>query len=630
MCGIVGIISPKINEQESICLAKAVKALSKRGPDYCATKTFNTIGLGHARLSILDTSSESNQPFEDSSGRYIIVFNGEIYNYKSLKAELISKGSKFRTSGDTEVLLEAYKVFGSSFLNKLNGFFAFAIYDKEEKKTLIARDRFGIKPLLIYQKDNTVLFGSEMKALLSFPISKELDNSSIYTYLQLNYIPEPHSIFKDVKKLEPGHYLIIDENLNITKTPFYQLNYPSDENYSTLSYNKAQDKFISLLEQSVNDRLVSDVPIGTFLSGGIDSSLVTALAARNTKNLSTFSIGFKDEPLFDETHYALLVAKKYNTNHHVYSLDKQDLLSSLYETLDYIDEPFADSSALAVNALCKRTKNEVTVALSGDGADEMFAGYNKHMGEYLQRSKGIKQNIVKGLYPIWENLPKSRNSKFGNIIRKFNKFAQGSKLSEGERYWLWASLMNEETASNLMTKSPTPEIYQHRKSNHLNFFKGDKSDFNDVLATDMKLVLLSDMLRKVDLMSMANSLEVRTPFLDHKLVNFAFKLHSNYKIDSSQKKKIVQDAGRSLLPEELYNRPKQGFEVPLLHWFKTDLSNLINEDLLSDSFIKEQNVFNLQAIKQLKLKLNSSSPGDVQGNIWALIVFNSWWKRYIA
>ena len=631
MCGITGIISNyNLSELEGKQVERAVAKIERRGPDAGGIKVHGSIIFGHRRLSIIDTNPASDQPMEDATERYSIVFNGEIYNYKTLKADLVIKGYVFKNESDTEVLLNGYDFYGTAFLNKLNGFFAFVIYDKKEQISLVVRDRFGIKPLLFFKKENAFYFASEMKALLEYDIPREIDHTSLYTYLQLNYVPEPHSMIKGVKKLEPGHYLKIDAQNRVQKIPFYQLDYPKvGENYADLTYNSAKNKFLDILDRSVEKRMVSDVPLGTFLSGGIDSSLITALAAQKVSSLSTFSIGFKDDPHFDETEYALAVAKKYNTNHHVFSLSRKDLLQSLYETLDYIDEPFADSSALAVNALSKETKKHVTVALSGDGADELFSGYHKHMGEYMMRQKGIKQRAVKGLSPLWSVLPKSRNSKFGNLFRKLDKFATGASLSKEKRYWLWASLLNEADASNLMLKSPQKESYLKRKEEILAVVsKGD--DFNDVLYTDVNLVLQSDMLRKVDLMSMANGLEVRTPFLDHEVVNFAFSIPTKYKIDEHMKKKIVQDVARDLLPEKIYNRPKKGFEVPLHSWMNNELRGLIENDLLSDEFIKSQNLFNLHYVQQLKNKLYSIDPEDSQANIWALLVFNSWWKKYIA
>jgi len=631
MCGITGIITNyTLSSDELARTKKAADRLAKRGPDAEGMVNYESTVLAHRRLSIIDTNEGSNQPMEDVSHRYSIVFNGEIYNYKILKKDLEEKGYKFNNESDTEVLLNGYDCYGTAFLNKLNGFFAFVIYDKLEKTSLVARDRFGIKPLLFYKKESAFYFASEMKALLEFDIPREIDHTSLYTYLQLNYVPEPHSMIKDVKKLKPGHYLKIDAQNRVQKIPFYQIDYPKvDAKYLDLGYEQAKTQFLELLDRSIERRLVADVPLGTFLSGGIDSSLVTALASKKISNLSTFSIGFKDDPHFDETEYALEVAKKFNTNHHVFSLSRNDLLESLHQTLDYIDEPFADSSALAVNALSRETKKYVTVALSGDGADEMFSGYHKHMGEFLMRQKGVKQQMVKKLSPIWSALPKSRNSSLGNFFRKLDKFATGSSLSKGERYWLWASLLNEADAANLMLKRPEKGSYLKRKEEILAVISKGK-DFNDVLFTDVNLVLQSDMLRKVDLMSMANGLEVRTPFLDHELMNFAFSIPSNFKIDGQMKKKIVQDAARDILPEMLYNRPKKGFEVPLGDWMRNELSDLINNDLLSEEFIKNQNLFNVSYVNELKLKLHSMDPEDSQANIWAILVFNSWWKKYIA
>lgn len=631
MCGIAGIIANhSLSKEDFILCQNASNQLAKRGPDAEGIANYDWAILAHRRLSIIDTNAASNQPMEDSSARYSIVFNGEIYNYKILKKDLLEKGYSFKNESDTEVILNGYDCYGTAFLNKLNGFFAFVIYDKQEKTTLVARDRFGIKPLLFYKKEEAFYFASEMKALLEFDIPREIDHTSLYTYLQLNYVPEPHSMIKDVKKLLPGHYLKIDAQNRVQKIPFYQINYPKiDEQYLSISYESAQKEFLEILDRSIERRMVADVPLGTFLSGGIDSSLVTALASRKVKNLSTFSIGFNDDAHFDETEFALEVAKKFNTNHHVFSLSRNDLLESLFETLDYIDEPFADSSALAVNALSRETKKYVTVALSGDGADEMFSGYHKHMGEYLMRQNGLKQKAVKKLSPLWSALPKSRNSTLGNVFRKLDKFATGSSLNKEERYWLWASLLNEADAANLMLKTPQKQSYLKRKEEILaTITKG--TDFNDVLFTDVNLVLQSDMLRKVDLMSMANGLEVRTPFLDHELMNFAFSIHSNYKIDGQMKKKLVQDAARDILPEMLYNRPKKGFEVPLGGWMRNELWSLIDNDLLSYQFIKSQNLFNLSYVNQLKSKLNSADPKDSQANIWAILVFNNWWKKYIA
>lgn len=630
MCGIVGILkTEQLDKSDIKALNAGVQKLNKRGPDFQNSFHKDHVGFGHARLSILDVSDQGHQPMFDEDKSVMIVFNGEIYNFKSIKEELTALGYSFKSTGDTEVILKAYKHFGTSFLNKLNGFFALAIYDFEKEETILARDRFGIKPLVYYKDEQQILFASEIKAITEFNVDKTLDYTSIYTYFQLNYIADPHSIYKEVKKLEPGTYLKIDRQNKFQQIPYFQLNYGTDQHsYTNLNYESAKEKFLNLLDTSVKRRMVSDVPLGTFLSGGIDSSMVTALASRYTSQLETFSIGYADEPFFDETNFALEVAKKYKTNHHVFKLSNNDLLESLESTLLYQDEPFADSSALAVNILAKNTAQHVKVALSGDGADELFSGYHKHMAEFLIRQKTTVNEIIALLEPLWHILPKSRNNKVGNIIRKLSKFSKGTKLNVKERYWIWASLLQEQEVSNLLIKSPDLNTYQNRKQKLLSNL--NDSDFNDVLLTDVKLVLRSDMLKKVDSMSMLNSLEVRTPFLDHELVKFAFEIPSSFKIDKQMKKKIVQDAGRSLLPDSLYNRPKKGFEVPLLKWFRSELSDYINAEIISQEFLLEQNIFNPTYVQSLWNKINSNSPDDSAANLYAIIVFNSWYKRQIA
>jgi asparagine synthase (glutamine-hydrolysing) len=607
----------------------ATSCLQKRGPDGDGIYTHNNVALGHRRLSIIDTSDLAAQPFTDASGRYTIVFNGEIFNFKALREQLISTGIQFRSQSDTEVLLYLFIRDKEKCLQQLDGEFAFAVYDREDEKLFLARDRFGIKPLYFYRDDEKFIFASELKAIVAFGIPKKIDRTSLQTYLHLNYIPAPYSVFEKVLKLDAGNFLSISLHAELKKEAYYSI--PETTAISTSAdYNASKNQLRTLLENSVQNRLVSDVPIGTFLSGGIDSSIITAIAARHTKQLNTFSIGYKDEPLFDETHYARLVAKKHNTHHTIFELNNSDLFADLHQVLDYIDEPFADSSALAVSLLCMHTKKKVTVALSGDGADEIFAGYNKHAAELKARSGGTKAALVKAAHPLLKQLPKSRNSKLGNTIRQLEKFAEGMKLSAPERYWKWARWAGFE-ADHIFTNTYSggldPMQFQKRKAAIL---KHISADYNSVLYTDMKLVLENDMLVKVDRMSMSRSLEVRVPFLDHKIVDFAFSLPAEFKIDRHQRKKILKDAFRDDLPAELLNRGKQGFEVPLLKWFRTELKSMIMDDLLSEQFITEQAIFNPAAIQELKKKLFSSSPGDAVEKVWALIVFQYWWKKHLS
>jgi asparagine synthase (glutamine-hydrolysing) len=629
VCGISGIVAfTEKGKAKLPLITEATECLRMRGPDKQGIFTDNKIALGHRRLSIIDTSDAGSQPMQDESGRYTIIFNGEFFNYKEHRRRLLSQGISFRSESDTEVLLHLYMLEKETCLQHVNGFFALAIYDKAEQTVFIARDRMGLKPLIYFSDANNFLFASEIKSLMTMGIPKEIDESSLYAYLQLNYIPSPYSIFKNVKKLPPGHFIKINlkagEGGQISFEKYYSLPPISATKIST-SYEEQQKELFRLLDASVERRMIADVPLGTFLSGGIDSSVVSALASRHTSKLQTFSIGFRDEPMYDETFYADLVAKKIKSEHTVFSLSNDDLFNNIFGTLDYLDEPFADSSALNVFILSHETRKQVTVALSGDGADELFGGYNKHEAELRVRTGGLLNTLLKFSYPVLKQLPQSRSGQIGNLTRKAIRMAEGLQLSASERYWRWAGYASEIDASSLLLSKPAGTEYQERKRNILSSIDGN-SGIEDVLLTDMQLVLVSDMLAKVDMMSMANSLEVRVPFLDYTVVDFAMKLPMSSKIDTGGRKKIVRDAFRDLLPEELYTRGKKGFEVPLLKWLRNELRHLTGE-LLSEEYIKQQGIFSYPAIDALMKKLYSTSPGDSTARIWGLLVFQYWQRK---
>ncbi len=622
MCGITGIIA--FTEEGKKFLAKAEHAastLSSRGPDAKGTYAHGPVVLSHRRLKIIDTTDNAAQPMSDASGRYTIVFNGEIFNYKELKKELVSKGISFNSESDTEVLLQLYIREKEKCLQRLNGEFAFAVYDREEKNLFLARDRFGIKPLFYFSDKDKFIFASEMKALLAYGIQKKIDEVSLFTYLQLNYIPSPWSIFEGVMKFPSSGFTQLQTS-NIKLQTYYS----PVADPTKLSYEQATKSLRNLLNDSVEQRLVSDVPLGAFLSGGIDSTIITALAARHTKKLKSFSIGFRDEKLFDETKYARIAAKKLGTEHHVFELGNDDLFANLHSVLDYTDEPFADSSALAVHILSMHTRKHVTVALSGDGADELFGGYNKHAAELKARKAGLSARLVKAGTPLLKAIRGSRNSKLGNKARQLQKFGQGMKLSAAERYWAWAGYADETMAGKLVKDRYNNTVYTSRKS----LFTGlINEDFNSVLNADLKLVLENDMLVKADRMSMANSLELRVPFLDHRIVDLASSLPSSWKIDGKQRKKILKDSCADLLPAEIMGRGKQGFEVPLLKWFRTELKSIITNDLLSKELIMQQDIFNYDEVTAIMKKVYSNNPGDSVARLWGLIVFQHWWKKYM-
>jgi asparagine synthase (glutamine-hydrolysing) len=628
MCGIVGVFAKNdLGKKYFNQLKPSLETLNKRGPDDAGIFVHNNCALGHKRLSIIDTSSSGHQPFTDSTGRWTIVFNGEFFNFLEEKLKLQASGINFHSASDTEVLLQGFIQEGETFFTKVNGFFAVAIYDAQNGKLTIARDRFGVKPLHIFENKDVFLFASEVKALLKFRIEKSIDKVSLLNYFHFNYLPDNNSIFRGIRRFTPGKYAANDKQFK--EESFYQLKTTIDHKKN--DYFDAQNQLKSLLTDAVRLRLNADVPLGCFLSGGIDSSIITGLAAKEIDKLYTFSIGFPDQPHFDETAYAKLVAKKHKTEHTVFGVRNKDLLEIFTEALNYFDEPFADSSALNVFLLSRETRKHVTVALSGDGADEVFAGYNKHRAEWTYRHKPMQKALANLMNPITDFLPKSRNSSLGNKFRQISKFSKNASLPAHERYWNLAGFYRENQQFELLKEKPGADIllnFQNRKNQILHHLIGSESDMQQVLASDMEIVLKGDMLVKVDLMSMANSLEVRNPFLDFRVVDFAFSLPGDFKIDAKRRKKILVDSFSDILPSELFNRNKRGFEVPLLHWFKNELRPLIDDDLLKDEFIVSQGLFNLKAIQGIKKQVFSNNPDDSVAKIWGLLVFQFWWRKY--
>lgn len=626
MCGIAGMYA--FNEEGKKAfnrLDASVQSMLHRGPDFQQVKQFESCVLGHARLSIIDLSQAASQPFSDDSGRFTLVFNGEIFNYKSLRAGLESQGIRFRTNSDSEVLLQLYVQKGIECVHELNGFFAFAVYDRGKNELIIARDRYGIKPLYYTINAERCCFASELRALMHMGIEKKLNRNALFMYFRLGYIPAPHSIFLQVFKLEPGHYIQVTPSSYI-KEKYYQIPYNPSSIDKKQDYHETCNTLHELITSAVQDRLVADVPVGAFLSGGIDSSVIVAAATRYHKGLHTFSIGYKDHPYFDETQYANLVAKKHGTIHEVFQISMEDMQESLHQVLNHTDEPFADSSSIPLQVLCRHVKKHVTVALSGDAGDELFAGYNKHAAEFQIMQGGIKSKLVGAFAPLWSILPKSRESFIGNRIRQLYRFASALQLSPAERYINWACMGSEEFALSLLSVHPS-EAEQLKKlfEKYTSHFS-EPNSINDVLLADMKLVLPGDMLFKVDSMSMMHSLEVRVPFLDYRVVNFVFSLPDDFKIDQYRRKKILIDAFRKDLPDELLNRPKKGFELPLRELLMKEWQVL--QELVHEDFIIEQGIFDLQSIRKSISKLFSNNPGDAHFEVWAILVFQQWYKQY--
>ncbi len=645
MCGICGKLSYGDKIVDEALLKRMCRSLAYRGPNdegvFVSSNSKSQdskvqIGLGHTRLSVIDLSDAGHQPMCNEDETIWLVYNGEIYNFMEIRTELEAKGHRFRSNTDSEIIIHLYEEEGIDCLKRLNGMFAFCIWDERLQKLWLCRDRLGIKPLVYYWDGQTLIFSSEIKGILcDSDVVKEIDWTALELYLTFNYIPAPRTIFKNIKKLEAGHYLLTEEKTVVTKeywnisTDVIPLQDRPKKSRRRIGFYK--EELYKLMENAVRKRLISDVQLGAFLSGGIDSSIIVGLMARNSEvPVKTFSIGYKDMPLFDETRYSSEVAKFNKTEHYEFKLDYKDILNSFPAVLETLDEPFADSSAVPTYAISQETKRHVTVALAGDGADELFAGYRMYQGEYLAKYYSVLPDILKNkiIEPFINFLPDSRDKKHSEYIRRFKKFAKGMSGSLAERFYGWQEIFPPDTRQKLIKHHLRDKISfqtgQEIISQKLNEFAGD--NINRMLYVDVKNSLPGDMLTKVDLMSMRNSLEVRVPFLDHEVVEFAFEMEGDVKLKGLKRKYILMETFKDILPPMLHNRSKWGFEMPIGAWLRKELKFLIDE-FLSRDFINKQDIFEYEVIDHL-IKKHLSKKHDTSWQLWNLIVFQHWYKRY--
>jgi len=619
LCGIAGIWSKKdISTSRLETLDRASEVIAKRGPDAKGKAVFHNCALAHRRLSIIDTDSRSDQPMR--KGDYSLIFNGEIYNYKELKGDLVSKGHSFQTQGDTEVLLAGLIEDGVNFLKKVNGFFAFGFYQESENKLIIGRDRFGIKPLYYHRSQNEVIFGSSLGTVMPYLSNPEIDRESLSLYLGLSYVPFPKTMLRNVFKLAPGTCLHVQGD-SVKEEIFYKL---ESGNRRDISAEEAKSAIREKLTESVRKRMVSDVPLGTFLSGGVDSSIITQIAAQFDKSIPAFSIGFPDQPYFDESQKAADIAKHLGVEHHILEVTESDLDEHLDDILNAMDEPFADSSGVLVNMLSEFARKRVKVSLSGDGADELFGGYNKHRALLRSAQKDWKNGLMKSASPLLNKLPSSRNQKAFDRFRKIQRYSSGLQSEFKDRYLQWACFTPEKEVANLV-KSHRRYADSQTIRNYLD--RLDERDFNSVLQTDFALVLTNDMLCKVDGMSMHRSLEVRVPFLDHELVDYVFSLPSALKLNNRSGKILLKEAFANEFPEGFFSGSKRGFEAPLTHWFKGPLKERLDR-LFEKDLIEGQGLFEFDHIQAIIKKALSRMPGDAPHTLWALLVFQHWYERF--
>ena len=621
MCGIAGIYSntQQFSEQK---IRKMIDTLQHRGPDADGIFLGEKCALGHKRLSILDLSNQANQPMTSHNDRFVMVYNGEVYNYREIAAELkLTHQCEFKTSSDTEVILEAFAFYGVDFVEKLNGMFAIAIYDKQTNELFLFRDRVGIKPLYYSTIDNDIYFASELKAITT-PITigvKEklsINFSAIEHFLHVGFIPAPLSIYNNVFKLESGHYLKINAQ-GIEKYKYWSALDVVAEKTIT-NEKEALVKFSDLLSSAVQYQLKSDVPFGVFLSGGIDSSLITAQAsAISSVSVNTFSIGFKENK-FNESIYAEKVAKHLKTNHHEFIVTQHDAIELMDELIKVYDEPFADSSAIPTMLVSKLAKKHVTVCLSGEGGDELFMGY----GAY-QWAKRLNNPLVtplkKPIAYLLEN-SKTRFQRHAGYFKNENQQLQYSHILSQEQYFFSTSEIQQ-----LLTSSAYEKTLLHQSlfldfDEKLSRLPRKLNAMEKQSLFDVNFYLQEDLLAKVDRASMHYSLETRVPYLDHRIIEFALNLSPKLKYKNNTTKYLLKEVLYQYVPKEIFDRPKQGFAIPLSKWLKTDLMYLIN-DYFNDTVINKHGIVNYKEVEQLK-KRYFLGEDYLYNRIWLLIVLH--------
>lgn len=624
MCGINGFISKKFTGEEKLRFVKKMNdTLAHRGPDNNGTWNTDELCLGHRRLSIIDLSPEGNQPFFSNDKRYVVTYNGELYNYRELKLELqrAAQGSGsvpyfFQTASDTEVILAAYIRWGNKCLDYFNGMYAFAIYDTEFKKLVLARDRVGVKPLYYYYGDEGLLFSSEVRPILHSGIkSFSLNKDVIAQYAMYQTVMAPDTIIKGIKMLMPGH-LLEYENEKASISRYYNINKISNA-AKDLSYEQTCAKVNELLTHSVQQRLVADVPFGAFLSGGIDSSAVVGLMSKvSSEKIRTFNVNF-DESDFSEAKYARLIAKKFNTEHHEIKLTPQDFLKQLPEALAATDHPSGDGPNTYI--VSKATKNAgITMALSGIGGDELFAGYDvfKRMTELQKKS--------------WLNaLPRLARKTVGFVVQQQKKSISGNKIEEllgqskinfNSAYPLSRSVFTQKELSRLF-KDPKPFSQIHKIISEVPQIEDHL--LSAVSLAEINTYLQNVLLRDTDQMSMAVALEIREPFLDYKLIDFALSVNDQYKYPHSPKKLLIDSLG-DLLPDEVVSRPKMGFTLPWQYWLKNELKSFCEKNIFEFS---DYDFCNKNEIRLLWKRFLENDKTVTWSRIWHLVVLNNWLKE---
>ncbi len=626
MCGITGILNQSGARVEGAELKRMCDVMQHRGPDDEGTYIAGPVGLGMRRLSIIDLAS-GHQPIHNEEKNIWVVLNGEIYNYRQLRSELEAKGHRFYTKSDTETIVHLYEEYGEECVQHLNGMFGFALWDDRRQKLLIARDRAGEKQIYYALKNGKFVFGSEIKCLLqSDVVSRDIDYSALDAYLTYLYIPSPATIFRDVRELPAAHLLVFDrEGLQIRR--YWDLQFRIDRKKDARAFVEA---FAEQFRQSVRSRLMSDVPLGALLSGGIDSSAVVAEMSRfGSGQVRTFCIGYGQEgAYYDERRYAKIVAERFGTQHLEFVV-KPQIVEILPEIIRAFDQPFADSSAIANYHVFRETRKHVKVVLSGLGGDEIGAGYERHLGirwqkHYRDVPRWLRESVVERLVN-W--LPDSR--KGNRLVERVKRFVRTGALSEDQAYQNYVSAFDAGWRRELYSAKLAQSIRLEAASEKFEQFfnRGGIDDvLNRALYTDIMMYLPGDLLTLTDRMSMMHSIEARAPFVDHELMEFMATVPPELKLRGFDKKYLLKRAFAGVLPKAILHRRKQGFTVPLTVWFRNELNPLI-QSTLSKERIERIGLFHWPVVERL-LAEHMSHKENHHSRIWALFIFMLWHELY--
>jgi len=612
MCGFAGIINFKgltIDSDLETRMKSALMQLYPRGPDQQGQYKDEYSYLVHSRLSIIDISNAARQPI-NKYGK-IIVYNGEIYNYKEIRSKLLKYGYTFSTNSDTEVLLAGWDKWGEDLLKYINGMYTFAIWDRSQKLLSLIRDPYGKKPLLYTAKNNCIAFASDLKSLEKIIGTKDINPLAVESLFKLRFIHDPLTIYDEVYKLEPGH-LINFKNNKLNKNKWYNLPIGVEPNNKPHMINNLKKYF----DLAVKRRLVSDVEIGVFLSGGLDSSLILASLAEQGNYLPSFTMGIKGASnYYEERPQADRLAKYFGMKHNSFEISEKSILKKLPEIFNASDEPFADTSALPFYMLANEVSSKIKVVLSGDGGDEIFAGYRKHLGEKWSSLAYLIPRPVRMI--LLKILKENKNTTLGEASRRLRRYLNNISRDGSKRQAGWLEQINEESIRILFGQNfnSTSNLLEVHRS------KCDDS-INSMLAADIGFSLAGDMLVKTDRMSMANSLEVRSPFLDRDLVEYAFTIPGKMKIGNFNGKKILRETFKDRLPKWSLNFPKKGFEIPISDWLQNDLKNLV-EDVTTKNNLNKLGIINCSIIDEWKQGLYSGKR-DTSWQLWTLIAYKQW------